>query len=93
MDPKLRKYPARNEGPSYSYDEIPDEAQARALDNLARQPAGRNANSQYDEKAFTRHVHFRFLTIEQPSGTSAAGFQNRPERKRILCKIAQMSVV
>jgi hypothetical protein len=30
MDPKLRKYPARNEGPRYSYDEIADEAQTRA---------------------------------------------------------------
>jgi hypothetical protein len=71
MDPKLWKYPARNEGPRDSYDEITDEAQARALDDLARQPAGRNTDSQYDEKAFTRYVHFRVLTIEQPSGSSA----------------------
>jgi hypothetical protein len=78
MDPKLRKYPARNEGSCYSYDEIADEAQTRALHDLAREPAGRDADDQYDEKAFTRYVHFRVLTIEQPSGSSATAFQDRP---------------
>jgi hypothetical protein len=51
IDPELRKYPARNEGPGYSHDEIADEAQARALDDLARKPAGRDADGQYHEKA------------------------------------------
>jgi hypothetical protein len=36
-------------------------------------------DSQYDEKAFTRYVHFRVLTIGQPSGKSATGFQNLGE--------------
>jgi hypothetical protein len=62
-NPKLRKYPARNESARDPYDEIADEAQARALDDLVRQPAGRDADSQYDEKAFTRYVHFRVLAI------------------------------
>src|SRR6185437_2061944 len=39
MDPKLRKRPAGNEGSHYSHDEIADQAQARTLDHLARQPA------------------------------------------------------
>src|SRR5690349_23767836 len=53
VDPKLRKCPARNEGAHYSHDEIADEAEARALDDLARQPAGGDADDQYDEKAFS----------------------------------------
>src|SRR6185312_779059 len=93
MDAKLRKYPARNEGPRYSHDEIADEAQARTLDNLAGQPAGRDADSQYDEKAFTRDVHCRVLTLRPPGGGATTLFQNRPERGWILCKIAQASVV
>ena len=51
MDSKLRKYPARNEGPHYSHDEIADEAEARTLDDLARKPAGGDSDGQYDEKA------------------------------------------
>ena len=53
----MRKYPARNEGPRYSHNEIADKAQARALDDLARKPAGGDADGQYDEKALARHVH------------------------------------
>jgi len=52
MDSKLRKYPARYEGPHYSHDKIADEAEARTLDDLAREPAGGDADDQYDEKAF-----------------------------------------
>ena len=52
MDPRLRKYPARNEGPYYSHDEIADQAQPCTLDDLAREPASSDADSQYDEKSF-----------------------------------------
>src|SRR6201987_3387592 len=90
MDPKLRKYQAPNEGPRYSHDEIADDAQARALHDLTRQPPGRDADSQYDEKAFTRYVHFRVLTVRPPSGGT---MDNRPRRERILCKTDQTSVV
>jgi len=38
-------------GPCYSHDEIA-EAQARTSDDLAGQPAGSNADDQYDEEAF-----------------------------------------
>jgi len=34
--------------------------------HLARKPTGRDAHSQYDEKAFTRDVHFH--TNGRPSG-------------------------
>jgi len=74
MDPKLRKYPARNEGPRYSHDEIADEAQARTLHDLTRQPSGRDADGQYDEKAFTRYAHFRVLTIGPPRGGATTAF-------------------
>jgi hypothetical protein len=40
-------------GPCYSHDEIA-EAQARTSDDLAGQPAGSNADDQYDEEAFIR---------------------------------------
>jgi hypothetical protein len=52
MDPKLRKYPARNEGPCDSHDEIADQAQPCTLDDLTREPASSDADSQYDEKSF-----------------------------------------
>jgi hypothetical protein len=68
MDPKLRKYPARKEGPRYSHDEIAQEAQARTLDDLAGQPAGSNADNQYDEEVFIRYVHFSASSIGQPIG-------------------------
>ncbi|HLG84502.1 MAG TPA: hypothetical protein VKY22_26130 [Bradyrhizobium sp.] len=72
MDAKLRKYQARNEGPRYSHNEIADDAQARALHYLTRQPPGRDADSQYDEKTFTRYVHFRVLTIRPPTDRQVA---------------------
>ena len=52
MDSKLRKYPARNEGPRYSHDKIAGQAQACTPDDLARKLAGGDSDGQYDEKAF-----------------------------------------
>ena len=52
MDSKLRKNPARYEGPHYSHDEIAGEAEACPLDDLASEPAGGDSDGQYDEKAF-----------------------------------------
>ena len=54
MDPELRKDPARNEGAYDPHDEVADEAKAGAPDDLAREPAGGDADNQYDEKAFAR---------------------------------------
>ncbi len=51
MDSKLRKDPARNEGACDAHDEIADEAKACTPDDLAREPAGGDADNQYDEKA------------------------------------------
>ena len=52
MDPELRKDPACDEGACYSHDEISDGAKACTPDDLAREPAGGDADNQYDEKAF-----------------------------------------
>jgi hypothetical protein len=49
MDPELRKDPGRDEGACYSHDEIADGAKACAPDDLAREPAGGDADNQYDE--------------------------------------------
>ena len=65
MDSKLRKYPARNESPCYSHDEIADQTQARPHDDLARKPTSRDAHDQYDEKTLTGYVHIHVLTNEQ----------------------------
>ena len=64
MDSKLRKYPARNESPCYSHDEIADQTQARPHDDLARKPTSRDAHDQYDEKTLTGYVHIHVLTNE-----------------------------
>lgn len=65
MDSELRKYPARNESPRYAHDEIADQTQASAHDDLPSKPAGRNANSRYDEKALTGYVHVHTFTKGQ----------------------------
>src|SRR6202035_2994789 len=52
MDSELRKYPARNKRPRDSNDEIANEAQAGALDDLAGKPARDEADNQYDEETF-----------------------------------------
>jgi hypothetical protein len=64
MDSQLWKYQARDEGSRYSHDEIADQAQTRTHDDLAREPTGRDAHSQDDEKAFTGYVHFHALASE-----------------------------
>ena len=64
MDSKLWKYPARNESPRYSHDEIADQTQARPHDDLARKPTSRDAHDQYDEKTLTGYVHIHVLTNE-----------------------------
>ncbi len=65
MDSELWKYPARNEGARDSHDEIAKQAQTCAFDNLAGEPASRDADSQYDDQTIARYVHFCALTIGQ----------------------------
>jgi hypothetical protein len=49
-DPELREYPVGNECARNADDEVAEEAEARTLDDLARKPAGDDADKQYDEK-------------------------------------------
>jgi len=66
MDSELRKYPAGHEGSRNSHDEVANEAKSCTLDDLAREPAGGDADGQYDEKTFARYVHLCVPAIGRP---------------------------
>src|ERR1700751_2328107 len=70
MDPELRKRPAGNEGARDSHDEVAREAKACTLDDLACEPAGGDADNQYNEKAFARYVHFYALVLGLPAAAA-----------------------
>jgi len=77
--PSSGNAPAGNEGSHYSHDEIADQAQARTLDHLARQPAAMPTAN------MTRRL--------SPDMFISSAKMNRPDRGWILCKIDQMPVV
>jgi hypothetical protein len=72
MDPELWQQPASNKGTQDSDDKVADESEAGPLHDLAGEPAGNEANKQYDQQAFARHVHLvtsRFAREEaSPTG-------------------------
>jgi hypothetical protein len=43
----------------------PDNPEPGALHNLTGQPSGNEADHQYDQETFTRHVHLRILQLHQ----------------------------
>ena len=53
MDAESRQQPTTDEGANDSNDEIADDPKAGASHNLAGQPAGNEADQQYDEETFT----------------------------------------
>ena len=57
MDAELGQQPTSDEGTDDSDDEIADDPEPGALHDLAGEPTGNQADQQYDEKAFARHVH------------------------------------
>jgi hypothetical protein len=61
MDSELRKCPARNKRPRDSHDEIANEAEAGALNDLAGKAAGDDADNQYNEETFAGYVHLCVL--------------------------------
>ena len=65
MEAELRKEPAANEGACDSYEEVADNPEAGALHDFAGQPSGNEADHQYDQEVFTRHVHVRILHMRQ----------------------------
>ena len=70
MDAELGQQPAPDEGADDSDDEIADDPEPGALHDLTGQPPGNQADEQYDEKAFARHVHFVPFRIRPDSRTN-----------------------
>jgi len=64
MNAELRKQPTADEGANDADDDISDDPKPGAMDDLTGQPSGNEANHQYDQQTFTRHVHRRFLLSE-----------------------------
>jgi hypothetical protein len=57
MDPELGQQPASDKGAQDSDDNVADDSESGPLHDLAGEPAGNEANKQYDQQAFARHVH------------------------------------
>jgi hypothetical protein len=57
MDPEVGQQPASEKGTQNSDEDVADESEAGPLDDLASEPAGNEADKQYDQQAFARHVH------------------------------------
>jgi len=57
MDPELGQQPASKEGAQDSDDKVADESEAGPLHDLAGEPAGNEADKQYNQQAFARYVH------------------------------------
>jgi hypothetical protein len=56
-DSELGQQPASDKGAQDSDDKVADESEAGPLHDLAGEPAGNEADKQYDQQAFARHVH------------------------------------
>jgi hypothetical protein len=65
VEAELRKEPTANEGTSDSDEKVADNPEPGALHNLTGQPSGNEADHQYDQETFTRHVHLRILQLHQ----------------------------
>ena len=57
MNAELRQQPASDKRTNNPDKEIADEPKTSALDDLAREPAGHEADKQDDQQAFARHIH------------------------------------
>jgi hypothetical protein len=57
VDVQSRQHPVADKGPKNSYDDVTDESEASAANDLAGQPPRDKPDKQNDEKAFIRHVH------------------------------------
>jgi hypothetical protein len=56
VNTELRKQPTTDEGAYYSDDDIADDPKPGALHDLTGQPSGNDADDQYDQETFNRHV-------------------------------------
>jgi hypothetical protein len=72
MNAELRKQPTADKGTDNSNDEIADDSKPGASHDLAGQPSGNEADQQYDQETFARHVpilqfhHRRDESTEDP---------------------------
>ena len=75
METELRKEPTANEGTSDSDEKVADNPEPGALHNLTGQPSGNEADHQYDQEAFTRHVHFSYLQLHEQADEFALALE------------------
>jgi hypothetical protein len=74
---KLREKQAANESISDSDEEFADNPESGALHDLARQPSGNQADHQYDQETFTRHMHLCVLQILRTVRQNPGVFRER----------------
>jgi hypothetical protein len=72
VEAELRQEPAADEGACDSDEEVADDPETGALHDLARQPSGNEADHQYDQQTFTRHVHVLVLQLASASRQTSA---------------------
>ncbi len=65
MEAELRPEPTANDGTCDSDEEVAEDPEPGASHDLAGQPSGNEADHQYDQKTFTRHVHIRILQMHE----------------------------
>ena len=69
--PKVAQLPMKvPEGAYNSNEEIADDPKPSALHDLAGQPSGDDADHQYDQETFARHVHLRLRSYVRPGGAA-----------------------
>jgi hypothetical protein len=57
MDADLWQQPIPDEGTHYPEDEVANDSETRTSHDLAGQPTCNDTHEQYDQQAFTRHMH------------------------------------
>src|SRR5271154_1926531 len=82
MQAELRKQPTADKGARDSYKEDAEHSESGALHDLAGQPSGNEADRQYDQQTFARHVHLCILQFHQTAGKNTAQSGKRRSQQR-----------
>jgi hypothetical protein len=61
MDAELWKQPTPEKSAQDTNDEIANHTEPGSVNDLTGQPSCKEADNQYDQQAFSRHVHLRIL--------------------------------
>jgi hypothetical protein len=88
---ELRQEPASDEGPDYSDDEVADQPEAGPLYDLTGEPSCNDADHDYHEKTFTRHVHRRKLQVGVWRKLSACTVGARTLRAALACFLCKFA--